>query len=220
MDNNSPRGSIDNQLPPIDNPTGESISSSSTRSSPRAPLPPIDNPTGKSTSSSSTVSSPRPPLPSIGRRQTGSNSISESHTSSHGNKSATYRGKDYRCSQCPHCRRVAKETLRPPIPRWVTKDPGEGLFRIQMDKYDIDAIKEKAIIENGHVRGSYDYRTQLTIEKSGDYDLSKENYYTQPFVAKTTPRILPTRTPFPEYDVLQRNDRRINKPYTLSLFAD
>jgi len=197
LKNKSPQESIDNQLPPIDNRTGKSISPSSTTSSPRAPLPPISRP------------------------QTGSDSISVSHTSSHRNKSATYRGKFNRCSQCPHCQRVDKETLHTPIPKWVIKNPGEGIFRIEMDDYDIDAVKEKAIFENGHVRGSYDYRTQLTIEKLDDYDPSKVNYYTQPFVAKTTPpRILPTRTPFPEYDVLQLHDRRINKPYTLSLFAD
>jgi len=196
LNNKSRQGSIDSQLPPIDNPTGKPISPSST------------------------INSHRAPRTLIIRRQTGSDSISESHASSHRNKSATNGGKFYRCSECPHCRRVARETLHTPIPKWVIKNPEEGLFCIQMDKYDIDALEKKAILENGHVRGSYDYRTQLTIENLDDYDPSKVNYYTQPFVAKTTPRILPTRTPFPEYDVLQRHDRRINKPYTLSLFAD
>jgi hypothetical protein len=127
-----------------------------------------------------------------------------------------------RCSHCPHCRRTKTRNNSSAVsqPKWITQKPGPGQFQIAMDEYDVEAVKKKIIYENGHLPGSYDYRPYLTIDQLNNYDQIKEKYYTQPLVATTKPRISATFTPFPEYDLLQRREQRLNKPYTLSLFDD
>lgn len=106
-----------------------------------------------------------------------------------------------------------------PAPPWLLAEPGKDQVRIDMDNYDIEAVKDKIVSKNHHLLGSYDYQPYLTIETSkGDYDPRKENYYTQPFVAKMKPRITALRTPFPDYELLERRELRLNKPYSLPLF--
>ncbi|CAF0805871.1 unnamed protein product [Adineta steineri] len=175
-------------------------------------LPHINKSANRSGTRSSTRTSTVTPAVPSERRQTGADQSS----------SATPHGHDhYYCNHCPHCRRQSQISRKAtPAPKWLTEKPGNVPFSIDMDKYDSEAVKEKVIDENGHVPGSYDYRPQLTLEQSDDYDVRKENYFTQTLVAKTSPNVSPVRTPFPENNVLQRRERRINKPYGLPLFAD
>jgi hypothetical protein len=113
-----------------------------------------------------------------------------------------------------------ESSVSTPKPKWLTENPRTDQIHIDMDKYDIEAVKKYILLKNGHLPGSYDYRPHLTIEQMDDYDYTKEHYYTQPIVATTKPRVLPICTPFPEYDLLQRRERRLNKPFTLPLFDD
>ena len=114
---------------------------------------------------------------------------------------------------------TATNFIASPEPGWITKNVGAGQLTINMDKYDIEAVKEKIISRNHHLLGSYDYEPYLVIEEpEGGYDPAKENYYTQPFIVKMEPSIQPMRTPFPEYQFLQRHDHRLNKPYSVPLF--
>lgn len=106
-----------------------------------------------------------------------------------------------------------------PKPNWLTQNPINDEVHIDMDEYDVEAVKKKIISKNGHLLGAYDYQPYLTIEQT-DLDTKKENYYTQPFVAKMKPRVLPATTPFPDFELLQRREQRLNKPYTLTLFDD
>ncbi|UJR28219.1 hypothetical protein I4U23_009469 [Adineta vaga] len=203
----------------------DSIENDSTVDEDHLRLPPINNSFGKSKSRSvSKASTPSVAPVSIRRPLTGSSTSSVSHVHHHRKHSATHHGQDGRyCSHCPHCRRRNDgEPSLPPTPplKWLTEKPNKEDLSINMDDYDIEAVKKKILKETGHLPGSYDYQPQLTIEQTNDYDSTKENYYTLPFVAKTAPYVSATRTPFPDYNVLQRKERRINKPYTISLFAD
>ncbi|CAF0761493.1 unnamed protein product [Rotaria sordida] len=126
------------------------------------------------------------------------------------------------CQYCPHCQKVKNGKI-PPIPElpWIKKNPGVGEFVIKMDNYDTDAIRKKLISEYGHLPGCYDYQPYLTIEPTNDNDDGKENdYYTQPFVARKNSIISPLHTPFPQYDILQRQEQRLNKPHEPTLFVD
>ena len=126
-----------------------------------------------------------------------------------------------RCSKCPHCRRLETvvNTIASPNPDWITKDPGAVHVCIDMDKYDVEAVQDQIIEKNNHLLGSYDYEPYLVIEQvEGGYDPTKENYFTQPFIAKVEPTIEPIRTPFPDYNMLQRHEYRLNKPYSVPLF--
>ncbi|CAF0776469.1 unnamed protein product [Adineta steineri] len=185
-------------------------------------LPHINKAANRSGTRSSTHTSTVSPAVPSERPQTGSRSLYGSQKGANHSSSATPHGHDhYYCNHCPHCRRQSQISRKAtPAPKWLTEKPGNVPFSIDMDKYDSEAVKEKVIDENGHVPGSYDYRPQLTLEQSDDYDVRKENYFTQTLVAKTSPNVSPVRTPFPENNVLQRRERRINKPYGLPLFAD
>jgi len=186
------------------------------------PLSSIEKPTNKSSTRSSRRASSLVPKSPINRSRIDSNSSSASLKHSHRKSSATSHKQFGRCSHCPHCQRVnnqSKSSIPPiPTPKWLTENPGPDQVSINMDDYDVEAVKKKIISENGHLPGSYDYRPHLTIEQLSDYNQTKENYYTQPLVANTQPRISPTRTPFPEYELLQRLEQRLNKPNTLKLF--
>jgi len=89
-----------------------------------------------------------------------------------------------------------------------------------MDHYDEDAIREKVILEYGRVPGSYDYSPNLTIEEEKNHNHSSSKYCTLPAVIKPGPPIAASRTPYPNYDILHRHDKRVNKPYTPTLFAN
>jgi hypothetical protein len=199
QNNDSPQGSDDVPLPPINNRLNTPKSHSSRRSSSVIHSPPIVPP----------------------RKVSDSSSESHHHHHSHGKNSASVHGQFGRCSHCPHCQRAkkSKTITASPKPKWIGSNPGNNPFQIIMDDYDVDAVKRKIISENGHLPGSYDYGPYLTMEQTDDYDIQKENYFTQPTVAKTTPRVVATRTPYPEYDLLQRREQRLNKPYSLSLFV-
>ena len=125
-----------------------------------------------------------------------------------------------RCPYCKHCQQTNNDEKPAPIPqpKWLMGNLGIYEVHINMDEYDIAAVKAKVLKENGHIPGSYDYQPYLTIEETDQYNHTKENYYTQPFVVRTKPRISPATTPFPEYNLLQRRELRINKPYSLPLF--
>ncbi len=182
-------------------------------------LPPIVNVNNGSNSRSSTRNSVAALPVRIHRSRAGVDSPSESHRSSHRKSSLMLHGQIGRCAHCPHCRQMDHSSrVSTPKPKWLTVSPGTNQFQIVMDEYDVEAVKRKIIYENGHLPGSYDYRPHLTIEETADHDDKKEVYYTQPVVAQTKPRILPNRTPFPDYELLQRREQRLNKPYTLPLF--
>ncbi|CAF2814744.1 unnamed protein product [Rotaria sp. Silwood2] len=124
------------------------------------------------------------------------------------------------CRYCPHCRKMADGKI-PPTPGWIIKNPGIGQLIIKMDKYDLEAVREKITTENGHYPGCYDYRPYLTIEEDNDKDDRKEtDYYTQSFITRKKSSILTSHTPYPDYNNLQRREQRLNKPYETTLFVD
>lgn len=185
-------------------------------------LPPLAGQSRKTTARKSARETPVRPPPPLDVSRSGSGSSSESFPHKHRKSSSGIHAHTGRCSKCPHCRRLdinISSHLSTPAPPWLLAEPGADQVRIDMDNYDIEAVKEKILARNHHPLGSYDYQPYLTIEtKKGEYDPMKENYYTQPFVAKTKPRITPLRTPFPDYDLLERRELRLNKPYSLPLF--
>jgi len=185
------------------------------------PLPHIDSPVKKRNSRLSTRAASATRPPPINRSRQDLDALSGASKCSHRKISGALNGPIGRCPYCRHCQRTSDssiESIPTPKPKWLTENPGIGDIHIDMDKYDIEAVKRKLISENGHLPGSYDYKPYLTIEHGDDYDPAKENYYTQPIVAKTKPSFLPACTPFPEYDLLQRREQRLNKPYSLPLF--
>ena len=194
----------------------------SRRDSVNTPLPSINNPQKRSpTRSSSRTSTATPPPAPVLRPRTNSSSSSKYHSHAHRKISTGSHGQVNHCSHCPHCQRMNKLTnTSSPKPKWLTERPENQQVRIMMDEYDIEAVKKKLVADNGHIPGSYDYQPQLIMEQVDDYDIKQQNYFTQPFIAKTKPRVLATSTPFPEYDFLQRREQRLNKPHTLLLFTD
>ncbi|CAF1616071.1 unnamed protein product [Adineta ricciae] len=183
---------------------------------------------GKPKSRATTKVTTPSPIPLLKKRASVASSTTtttSTHSDLHRAGSSTHKGELGRyCSHCPHCQRrspgknsiVAEKT-----PVWLTKRPKREGLTINMDNYDADAIHEKVIALNGHIPGSYDYQPQLTIALTKDKnEFTKENYFTLPFVVKTVPGVAPACTPFPNYKILERNERRINKPYTLPLFTD
>lgn len=155
-----------------------------------------------------------------------SNRLPSQHSSGRGkivSRASSVSAENEHCSHCPHCQRLLAQQRRPQVKLpWVTDDPGLQNVLINMDKYDADAVQEKLILEHGHLPGCYDYRPYLTIEKSPEdyYPDTAENYCKQPFVARKKLHMIPTHTPYPEYNVLQRREQRLNKPYTQPLFVD
>ncbi len=189
------------------------------------PLPPISNGNYKSPSRGTRRTSSIAPVPLINQSRLSLQSLAhESAKQSFRKKSPSIHGHSGRCSKCPHCRQLATNTastniLTSPEPEWINKNPGPDQVCINMDKYDVEAVKDNIISKNHHLLGSYDYEPYLVIEQiEGGYDPKKENYYTQPFILKVDPTVQPIRTPFPEYSFLRRHDRRLNKPYSLPLF--
>lgn len=179
--------------------------------------------TSRSSTRMSTATQPAAaPPPPINRSRLGSNASCASHKSFERKHSETSHKEFGRCSRCPHCQRANNNNHSPmstPKLKWLSQSPRNDDVHIDMDQYDIEAVRKKVISKNGHVPGSYDYQPYLTIEQT-DYDLTKENYYTQPFVARMKPRVLPATTPFPDFELLQRREQRLNKPYALPLFDD
>ncbi len=201
MNNKTPTESDNASLPPLGNGKYKSISRASRRSSSIAPPP---------------------PPPPINQSRMSSESLPKSIKQTDRQGSPSIHEPSGRCSKCPHCQRLNSsnsDDIRTPEPGWITKNPGTDQLRINMDDYDIEAVKKKIISRHHHILGSYDYQPYLTIEQTeGDYDPTKENYFTQPFITKMQPSIEAMRTPFPDYDLLQRRENRLNKPYTLPLF--
>lgn len=183
-------------------------------------LPPLVEHSRKNTPRKSARQSPVRPPPPLDVSRTGSGSSSDSFSHKHRKSLSGIHAHAGRCSKCPHCRRLnISSNISTPAPPWLLAEPGAEQVRIDMDNYDIEAVKEKVLARHHHPLGSYDYQPYLTIEtKKGDYDPGKENYYTQPFVARTKPRITTLRTPFPDYELLERRELRLNKPYSLPLF--
>jgi hypothetical protein len=184
-------------------------------------LPAISNGNYKSPSRTTRRSSSIAPAPPINRSQLSLESfVDESAKQPSRIKSPSIR-QSGRCSKCAHCRRLEVTTniIGSQQPDWITKDPGVVHLCIDMDKYDVEAVQAKIISKNNHLLGSYDYEPYLVIEQiEGAYDPTKENYYTQPFIAKFDPTIELARTPFPDYNFLQRHEYRLNKPFSVPLF--
>ncbi|CAF0963856.1 unnamed protein product [Adineta ricciae] len=183
---------------------------------------------GKPKSHATTKVTTPSPIPLLKKRSSMASSTTtttSTHSDFHRAGSAAHNGELGRyCSHCPHCQRRSSgknSIVAEKPPAWLTKRPKRECLTINMDNYDVDAVQEKVIALNGHIPGSYDYQPQLTIAHTKDKNEStKENYFTLPFVVKTVPGVTPACTPFPNYKILERNERRINKPYTLPLFTD
>jgi hypothetical protein len=107
-----------------------------------------------------------------------------------------------------------------PPPAWITEAPRTDQRHIVMDEYDEEAVQNKIIAENGRLPGSYDYSPNLTIEEKKDHNQTSSRYPTLPVLTKHGSPTTPSRTPFPNYDSLQRREKRLNKPYTPTLFTD
>ena len=125
------------------------------------------------------------------------------------------------CPYCDHCqgsnkRRSSKDS-KPP---WFVDHPENNRRFLEMDEYDTEAVQKKVIEEHGHVPGCYDYQPHLTIDNGRDDLGNADDYQKQPFIARTKPRVSPTHTPFPNFVQLQRNEHRLNKPYSLPIFVD
>ncbi|CAF1465518.1 unnamed protein product [Adineta steineri] len=126
------------------------------------------------------------------------------------------------CSFCPHCQQVSRSViLKSPLPAWIKKEaPSDDEQPIIMDRYDEDAVREKALSEYGRVPGSYVYKPNLTIEEVNKHNQNEGNYYRSPGILTLGSSLSVTHTPFPNYDLLRRRDKRLNKPYTQTLFTD
>jgi len=129
-----------------------------------------------------------------------------------------------RCRYCSHCNRLPQIQVKKsvsPQPVWITDAPRNEQPHILMDKYDEEAIQKKRIADYGYLPGAYDYKPNLRIdEKLNSDEISNRFYPTLPLITKPGSPITPSRTPFPNYDALQRREKRLNKPFTSSLFTD
>lgn len=133
-------------------------------------------------------------------------------------------GKPGRCVHCPHCQsteQVELPRVQPGQPPWILRErPPEEYSRIDMDKYDEDAVRARLISNYGRVPGSYDYAPNLAIDDRRDEESTPNRYYKLPTIMKRGSRPSPTHTPFPEYQMLRHHETYANKPYTLPLFSD
>jgi hypothetical protein len=177
----------------------------------------------KSSSSNSSTPTDTAHLPQVKSPVTHSNTQSKRRTSEDERSTPIITGQNGRCSQCPHCNRLPQTTVKKsPIqqPAWIVEAPRTDQRHIIMDNYDEIAVRKKLIAEHGHIPGCYDYSPNLTIEEEKNHNQTSNKYSTLPLVTKSGSPTTPSRTPFPNYDALQRREKRLNQPYTTTLFTD
>ncbi len=180
-------------------------------------LVPINN-FQKRSNRSSLNSNPVTRLPSVN-----SKTSTKRRTSVDAKSSTSLTGQIGHCAFCPHCKhlpRIINTKSTEPQPVWITEPRPNTYQHIIMDDYDEEAVRKKIISEHGHLPGSYDYSPNLTIEEKKDQNEISKKYLRLPIITKAGSPMSPIRTPFPDYDILQRREKHLNKPYTSTLFTD
>ncbi|CAF4603206.1 unnamed protein product [Didymodactylos carnosus] len=118
-----------------------------------------------------------------------------------------------RCSRCAHCARIRENEKKKIVKAGFIIDKLEDppTVVIDMDQYDVDGYKKQQ-------RNNSNGRTTVL---DGDIEKYLQRVIETPFTSTPLPpKYEASRTPYPEYDVLQRREIRLNKPYTTTLFLD
>ncbi|CAF0878766.1 unnamed protein product [Didymodactylos carnosus] len=121
------------------------------------------------------------------------------------------------CSRCAHCARIReKEREKMMEPGFVIKNLEDvPTIRIDMDQYDVDGFKKQQRMTGNQMPQTKDSHGGRTV-LDGDIEKYFQRVISTPF----PPKYEASRTPYPEYDLLQRYEIRLNKPYTTTLFVD
>ncbi|CAF0888503.1 unnamed protein product [Rotaria sp. Silwood1] len=124
---------------------------------------------------------------------------------------------------CPYCHRGIQDNSKKvedsQLP-WIKKDAPKSNLHINMDEYDEEFIQKKIYSEHGRLRGVYDYFSNIVVNERDNNDQSSVNYTKQTPIARYGSLVSPTHTPYPDYDLLQRHEHRLNKPFTSNLYSD